>query len=272
MAVKTRAARSPGTKNGAPADPLQAAAVQAGEAVASTVAAAAQAGQAAAGDAQQRAGVLAAQATVFIQQAASVLEREVAAGIGAARTLEQRYVDVDEIRARAPDEVMQRLRRDAHDVIDIVMDLVAVGVRSVEGLAGRAVKIVQAGGTATGAAVAPRPEMPTLTPDAAVHPGGTATVEMALENASDDACEVGGFQASDLIAASGARIAAMHVSFAPAPLSIAPNGKARLTVTVHVPDSMRPGTYSGLMMAQQMDQVRALIAVTVAEGVPPAAP
>lgn len=262
MAVKTKSVKGSDAKSSAE---------KAGEAVAAAAGAATQAGQTLAGDAQQRAGMLAAQATLFIQQAASVLEKEVAAGIGAARSLEQRYVDVETIRARAPDEVMQRLRRDAHDVIDIVMDLVAVGVRSVEGLAGRAVQIVGTGGAAVSAATAPRPAMPTLSPEAVVHPGGTATVEMALENASEAPCEVGGFQASDLIAASGARIEAMHISFAPAPLAIAPHGKARLTVTVRVPESIGPGTYSGLMMAQQMDQVRALIAVTVEEGTAAAA-
>jgi hypothetical protein len=261
MAVKTRPARGRNAEVDAPdSGPT-------GDASPSS--AAAMTGQTLAGDAQARAGALAARATVFIQQAASVLEREVAAGIGAARALEQRYVDVDQVRARAPDEVMQRFRRDAHDVIDIVMDLLAVSVRSVEGLAGRAVRIAQTtGGPEAGKDA--RSDLPTLAPSAAVQPGSIATVEMALENASENACEVGGFQVSDLIAASGARIEAMHVSFAPAPLAIAPHGKARLTVTVRVPESVSAGTYSGLMMAQQMDQVRALIAVTVEEGAPPA--
>lgn len=214
--------------------------------------------------ASQRAAGLAAQATLFIQQAAGVLEREVAAGIDAAQSLEKRFVDVDGLRGRAPDEVMQRFRRDAHDVVDIVMDLLAVGVRSVEGVAQRAIRITQSiGGDGAGKDARSHPDMPTLRPEGATAPGTTATLEMALENASDDAREVTGFQASDLIAPSGERIEAAQISFDPLPVAIAPHGKARLKVSITVPSGARPGVYSGLMMAKQMEQVRALIAVTV---------
>lgn len=212
----------------------------------------------------QRAAGLASQAQLFIQQAASVLEREVAAGIDAAQSLEKRFVNVDGLRSRAPDEVMQRFRRDAHDVVDIVMDLLAVGVRSVDGVAQRAIRITQSmGGGASGKEGGSAPGLPTLSPERATAPGNTATMEMALENASDDAREVVGFEASDLIAPNGDRIEATHISFEPLPVAIAPHGKAKLTVSIAVPAGARPGIYSGLMMAQQMEQVRALIAVNV---------
>jgi hypothetical protein len=84
---------------------------------------------------------LASQATAFVKKAASVLEKEVAAGIAAAQSLQKRWVDVDEVRSRAPDEVMQRFRRDAHEVVDLLMDLVTVGVQSAESIASRAVEI-----------------------------------------------------------------------------------------------------------------------------------
>lgn len=215
--------------------------------------------------ASQRAAGLAVQATLFIQQAATVLEREVAAGISAAQTLEKRFLDVDGLRSRAPDEVMQRFRRDAHEVIDIVMDLLATGVRSVEGVAQRAIRISQTiggdGSAPNGGE--PKPDVPTLSPEGATPPGTTATLEMALENASDDAREVVGFQASDLIAHNGERIASTFISFAPLPVAIAPHGKAKLMVSIAVPADAKPGVYSGLMMAKQMEQVRALIAVSV---------
>ncbi|HET9397601.1 MAG TPA: hypothetical protein VFO45_02165 [Sphingomicrobium sp.] len=89
---------------------------------------------------------LANQATIFIRKAASVLEKEVAAGIVAAQSLEKRLVDVDGIRSRSPDELMQRFRRDAHDLVDVVIDLVALGVRSAETIAERAVEVAKEDG------------------------------------------------------------------------------------------------------------------------------
>jgi hypothetical protein len=206
---------------------------------------------------------LAAQASLFIRQAASVLEREVAAGIIATRSLENRFVDVAKVRGSSPNEVMQRFRRDAHEVIDIVMDLLAVGVQSVEGVAQRAIRITQSARSA-GQQQGAGANVPTISPEQAAQPGSVVVAEMALENSGDEMRELAGFQASDLIAASGERIEAQQISFDPEPVAIAPHGKARLRIAIAVPLGAQPGVCSGLMMARQMDQVRALIAIEVA--------
>ncbi len=56
----------------------------------------------------------------------SVLEEELAAGINTTQKHEKKVVDVDKLRAGDPQEVIQRFRRDAHDVVDILLDLVNV--------------------------------------------------------------------------------------------------------------------------------------------------
>ena len=56
----------------------------------------------------------------IIQKAASILEEEVAAGIVAARELERSMREGDDFRSDEFDDVMQRLRKDAHDMVNIL--------------------------------------------------------------------------------------------------------------------------------------------------------
>src|SRR5205823_2923222 len=70
----------------------------------------------------------------IVSQAAAILEDELAAGIGAAKQIEERFLDVAEMRSTSPDEVMARFRKDAHEVVDIALDLLNVPTRSLGGL------------------------------------------------------------------------------------------------------------------------------------------
>jgi hypothetical protein len=59
-------------------------------------------------------------ATRVVRDAAKILEQELAAGLMAAKRVEERFIDVKQIRERNPDEVTQRFRRDAHEALDIM--------------------------------------------------------------------------------------------------------------------------------------------------------
>src|ERR1043165_2067413 len=87
------------------------------------------------------------QATLFIGQAASVLQQELNAGIKAAESLEKRFIDVQSIRNKTPADVIQRTREDLHAALDIVMDLVSMSVRTLEGVTQRAIQLSQGSGS-----------------------------------------------------------------------------------------------------------------------------
>src|SRR5688500_13110669 len=60
----------------------------------------------------------------ILTSAVDVLEEEIAAGILAAKKLEKKVINVDELRNAAPEELMSRIRRDAHDAVDLFLDAV----------------------------------------------------------------------------------------------------------------------------------------------------
>jgi uncharacterized iron-regulated protein len=56
----------------------------------------------------------------MIQKAAVILEEEVAAGLQAAKEVEQSMRQSGEVRSESFDDIVVRLRKDAHDVVNIV--------------------------------------------------------------------------------------------------------------------------------------------------------
>lgn len=56
----------------------------------------------------------------MIQKAAVILEEEVAVGLLAAREVERSMRETGELRAESFDDILVRLRRDAHDVVNII--------------------------------------------------------------------------------------------------------------------------------------------------------
>ena len=65
-----------------------------------------------------------------VQQAASILEAELSTGIKMAHQTENKFPQVERFRTEPPDEIIQRFRRDAHEVIDIFIDVVGTTMKS----------------------------------------------------------------------------------------------------------------------------------------------
>lgn len=201
---------------------------------------------------------LARSASRIVSQASTILEEELAAGIGAAKQIEARLVDVAEMRSTNPDEVMARFRRDAHEVVDIVLDLLNVPTRSLGGLVQR-ISV----GDGSPAAVASPSDAPTIKLPGDVPAGGSATVPFSLENDGDTPTAEFTFQATDLVNADGEKIAASHVTFEPASLTIPAHDRESVTISVEVPKGTAPGVYSGLVLASKLERVRAVLVVSV---------
>src|SRR4029079_6770499 len=130
----------------------------------------------------------------IVSQASTILEEELAAGIGAAKDIEARFLNIAEMRSASRDELMSRYRNDAHDVVDIVLDLISVPTRSLNGLAQR-ISIGESPAATDGA--------PTIALPDDVPAGGSGTVPFSLENDGDAPTAEFEFQATDLVNADG---------------------------------------------------------------------
>ena len=210
-------------------------------------------------DRSRRLEGLGTKATRIVEDAASILEEELASGIDVARNVEQRLF-ATERRERDPEAIVPRFRQDAHEIVDLAVDVLSGALTSLGGLAKSAVSVRDQGGGDGGRAPS---RVPTLVMPASVSPGSKADVAMSVENDSDQPTEPFELNASDLISGSGDRIAASQVKFTPRSLKIRPASTAKIVVELAVPAQTPPGTYSGLLQATKLEPVRAVLVVTV---------
>ena len=210
----------------------------------------------------------------IVLKAASIIEEEVAMGIGAAKRIEQRFLDVDALRAQNPDHVMSKFRKDAHDAVDIILDIVTAAATTVGDRAGRMVNVTASrlvttnGGPFAATRGTPGTEaastkLATVRMPGTVAPGQTAELMMSLENESDSATAEFTLHSSELVSSSGERISSTAVTFEPSTLSVGPRVAGTVAVRVHVPGDAKPGSYEGLLRATQLNGLRAMLIVDV---------
>ncbi len=92
-------------------------------------------------------------ASEIVHRAASILEEEIAAGIVAAKEIESRFVKHDGVSDSAPQEIIERFRKDAHEMTDVIMDLLSAITKNLGMLADHLAK-TNGGGNGNSAAPA----------------------------------------------------------------------------------------------------------------------
>jgi hypothetical protein len=201
-----------------------------------------------------------------VTQAAAILEEEVASGIGAVKKAEHRMIDVPSIRTKNPDAVIHRFRRDAHEVVDILVDLAGAAIGSVGVATRRAVEIRGEVSRSAPAGVA------TVSVPEAVAAGEAAEAAVLVENDGDSATDIFQLTSSDFVSSTGGRIPSAQVTFSPEPIQIPPHAHQRVSLSIRIPVGAEPGVYTGVVQATKLEYVRAVVVVTVKEVSAPAAP
>jgi hypothetical protein len=176
-----------------------------------------------------------------VHQAAYILEEEIAAGIVAAKQIEARLVDVEQLRSQEQNEVVRLLRRDSHEVVDLLVDMLDVSVTALGNAIRRAMTTNGGGGGAPGSGG----DNPLVINTEPVKPGATASASITLDNDDESGSSTIGFHGSELIDAAGGRIAASAIAFEPPKISLPAGGSADVRISVKVPAAAHRGVYSG---------------------------
>ncbi len=196
-----------------------------------------------------------------VQQAASILEAEIAQGVKIVQQTENRLPQMEKFRSEKPDEVMQRFRRDAHEVVDIFIDVVGATLKAAPNMADA--NFLRVGNVAVKPTQAAQTQRPIITASAPVKAGESAEIEVSFENSRQTETEEFSLYSTDLISANGERLPSGLVKFTPAKLKILPQQTIQATVTIAVPEETSAGTYSGLVLASNNSELRSEIIIKV---------
>jgi hypothetical protein len=205
---------------------------------------------------------LAAEAIRIVEQAASILEEEISAGIVAAKKVEQRYVNVNALRSGDSEQVIQRFRKDAHEVLDILLDLVNLSINAIGGMSARAINLRSSTDAKNKPNAKPEENLTEIVVTEALKPGDSGKVGMLVENESDTPTGQFTFTTAGLLSSNGDQLDPTAISFEPATLEIAANDLEKMTIHVVIPAGTPAGQYSGLLSAPTV-QMRAILTVNV---------
>lgn len=196
----------------------------------------------------------------IVKKATDILEEEIAAGIIAAKELEKKVIDVDKARSGGPDHIMSRFRTDAHEVIDMLMDVVSVASTQLDIISKKVVSIV--GVTPEGKSSA-SVQVPVIKSEETIVAGGEVELTMQLQNDSKENDMEVSLREVDLMQASGDRILARNLKMTPASVILKPGEKREIKIKVKVPKATKAGIYSGLLIDRKIPNLQAMIAVDV---------
>jgi len=232
----------------------------------------------------------------LLKKAVNVLEEEIAAGILAAKKMEKKVIDVDEVRDENPEDLMSRIRRDTHDAIDLLLDAFTALTRHFRTLTetlnkAGATAAQQTGGNghSNGKEQAPTNEKssgngrsngnnhsktsqaqsnPTFGPTVIratkpAKPGTTIEVPMSLSNDSKDEKVTIKLNRSELIGAGGSKIGARNIRLAPSAFTLDPLQKKEVLIKINVPGSCKEGVYSGLIQDDSNPDIRVILTIQI---------
>ncbi|HSB78415.1 MAG TPA: hypothetical protein VLM91_06490 [Candidatus Methylomirabilis sp.] len=199
----------------------------------------------------------------MVGSTASLVEKQLGLGITLAKFAEHTLLDVAQLRSAAPDALLPRVRADAHEFLDMFVDVMTMATNS---LGSQALGIID---------ITSRAQAPPA-PAASDHlvvvqmpgppaPGQATERAIVMTNATDTPTAEMSFSSSDLLGPSGARIPSGAVSFNPPALLVAPRSSGRVVVRVTIPQDLPSGSYEGLLQGMRVEGQKTLLRVEVAE-------
>ena len=188
--------------------------------------------------------------TSIVEQAASVLDEEMAKGVLAARGGARQTPG-------GSDATLPAVRQ-MHEIVDTLATLLP-------GLQGRPGGGAAGHGVATGGSAGGEAEpLARVSPPTSVKPGDHATITMMLRNSESRPVRLVPV-ATDLLGSHGGRIPNARIEISPSEVALEPQDQTQLTLSVAIPGEAPAGRYSGLLVVTGLDYLIALITMEVAD-------
>ena len=194
----------------------------------------------------------------ILKTAVDVLEEEIAAGIVAAKKLEKKVINVDEVRSSNPEELMSRIRRDVHDAVDIFLDAVTALTNHFSNLTETVTKTKDPTVTKSTAS-----NIPVIKNDTKAKAGENIELDMLVTNESKEEQKNIALTKADLINAQGNKILSRYIAIEPQSFTLASSENKEVLIKIKVPLTCKPGIYSGLFQDVNDIDIKTVVSVEV---------
>ena len=198
-----------------------------------------------------------------LSSAVNVLEEEIAAGILAAKRIEKKVINVDEF-SNNPEDLMNRIRRDSHEALDLFLDALNAITKQLGVLSGTIAKDVEkVKKTTSASSVKQEQVVPVVEADQPLKAGKSAILYVSLSDEKAKESFTIQLQKTDLNGPLKQKISSRYIQVKPSTAVIKPGGEKEFAIHINLPKNCKPGRYSSLLSDARNPLIRAVIGIEV---------
>lgn len=195
-----------------------------------------------------------------INSAVNVLEEEIAAGILAAKKIEKKILNVDEIRSN-PDDLMNRIRRDTHEAVDLFLDALSAISKQVNNLTTSVEKETNSKNQ-TNSETKKENTVILLETETPLNPGESEVFKFTLFEDSEKLTKIK-FQKSHLLGPSNKIINSRALKIVPSKLTLKSKEEVEVSIQLKLPKNSLPGNYNAFISDSNGNTINVLLKVEV---------
>jgi hypothetical protein len=202
----------------------------------------------------------------IVIKAANILEEEIAKGIIAAKQMEEKLTDVTKLRSDDKEALLMRFRKDAHDIIDLLLDFTSIAVKNVSNISSQwiSVKTESSGPEVT--RPQKNPNIPMIKVPKELKQGEYFEMPLKLENESTTETKSLHFENSAFSGNGDVHLPANTISFDPNPLMLQPGSSGTVILKITIPSIASEGSYSCLIQAKNLNDLSAMLILKIVNG------
>ena len=195
-----------------------------------------------------------------INSAVNVLEEEIAAGILAAKKIEKKILDVEDIRSN-PDDLMNRIRRDTHEAVDLFLDALSAISQQVGNLANTSDKEENAKEQPVSKAKK-ESTVTLLETDIPLKAGQSEVFKFSLFEDSAKATKIK-FQKTHLLGPNNQQINSRALKITPNNFTLKPKKEIVVTIELKLPKNAAPGHYTAFITDTDNTIINVLLKIEI---------
>lgn len=196
-----------------------------------------------------------------INSAVNVLEEEIAAGILAAKKIEKKVLDVDNIRSD-PDDLMNRIRRDTHEAVDLFLDALSAISKQVNTLASMDKKENSEVDREREQPSTKSPALTLLEAEKPLTPGQTELFAFTLMEDSRGPKRIK-FQKTHLFGPNNQTINSRALKITPSAFSLKPQEEKEINISLNLPKNAQAGIYNGFITDTDNSLIKVVLHIQV---------
>ena len=179
----------------------------------------------------------------IVSSAVNVLEEEIAAGILAAKKLENKFINVEEVRSNQ-DELMNRIRRDTHEAVDLFLDAFATLAQHLNGIVDKTKNSEKTEKVQRKTTDDPSKPI-VLEAGKILKPGESSSFQIVLfDDANDTKISL---TKSDFIGSNGQIISSRNITIKPTLITLKAKEKTEINIEAKIPKNALPGFYRAII-------------------------